>query len=487
MKFTIDKNQFLQGITYNPEFGMEDMYGCDLYRKYGYISGGFKTVDVTTGTISTTISYQVLDNHNMVGRTIDWVVAWGRVYKYDIDHAMMLDSTATKTTYGHAGAEVLKDCLYLGKGSDGTAKIGKLNIGGGSMSAWDSAHFTPGQQTDNLEMVKMYDKIYGCNKDRIFSISDSVTFDASALLLESHTTAISVVPYGETLAIGSIVGEYFPHQAGFHGLGLQRSKLYFWDLTAATFNKDTVIPIEGKIIKLLNKKGVLHAIIQEKDDTISINYYDGNALQPLKKITPLEGTAIGKIGQDAYDIKGDSIYFGNCYSKDYTPKIMQYGKYFDSPAALSNPFIHPSVAPSTVASFDSLKWIKDNELAVAVSDTAGNHTFKRFASANGIYYYNVKTPNLSTGVRQIHKKTKLNFKPLASGDKITIYRNLDFAASWGSIWESVSYARHGAITTYAITKEFPFMNLQYRIDANAIAGDVKLRNVIVDSVDSDEV
>lgn len=169
MRFVIDKNQFLQGITYNPEFGMEDMYGTDIYREYGYMAGGYQGVDITSTSISSTVCWQVLDNHNYTGRTIDWLIKNGKVGKYIVDNGNYLSETTTAATYGSGGAALMKNFLYI---ANNVASVGKLKIkDGGAMGAW-TAQFNVAKTTDFHEMIPFKDVIYGCNRDSIFMISD---------------------------------------------------------------------------------------------------------------------------------------------------------------------------------------------------------------------------------------------------------------------------------------------------------------------------
>lgn len=490
-KFTIDKNTFLQGITYNPEFGMEDMYGTDLYREYGYMSGGYQGVDATTGTVDTTVCWQILDNHNDTGITIDWLVKNGKVGRYDVDHGLYLSETNTTAGYGGGGAALMKNFLYI---ANKTAEVGKLKIGsGGTLGAW-TAVFNIAKTSDYHEMIQMKDVIYGCNKDSIFQISDSATCNNSALVFESNTTAISLAPYGEYLAVGAIKGYYFPSGATFHGNGMWKSKLYFWDTTSPSWDKDRSTDIEGRIIKVLNKKGTLFVILKECNDSISINYFDGNAIQPIKRITPKEGTDLLNIGADAFDIKGDSIYFGLGNSGDSFARVLQYGKgESDAPIAISNPFIALPPLASPVGSIDSIKWTKDNELTVAISDTGTNHSLKVFKNANHYMALIPKTPTIQTGTKQWCEKIKLNFKPLVSGDRLQIYRNIDDAGFESSVWDSCSYASlTGSRDQYTITKGFEFNTLQLQLVGNpgtylANNGNVRIRNIIVDTSDIDTI
>jgi hypothetical protein len=490
-KFIIDKSQFLNGITYNPEFGMEDMYGTDLYREYGYMSGGFTGVNITSTAISSTVCWQILDNHNNTGITIDWLVKNGKVGKYDIDHGQYLKETNTGAGYGMGGAGLLKNFLYLGNKTDG---IGKLKIGtGGALGAFTTGVFTT-KTTDFKEMIPLKDVIYGCNKDSIFSITDSATFNGSALVLESNTTSISVAPYGEYLAIGAIKGYYFPSGATFHGNGMWKSKLYFWDTTSTSWDKDRSTDIEGRILKVLNKKGILYVFLKERNDSISINYFDGNAIQPIKRITPKEGTNLLNIGADAFDVKGDSIYFGVGYSGETIGRVLQYGKgEADSPIAISNPHIVFTPLTSAANSIDSIKWTKDNELTVSISDTGSGHSLKVFKSSGYYMAFEPKTPVMTTGTKQICNKIKINFKPFISEDRLYLYRNIDNAGFESSVWDSCSYTTlTGSKDFYTITREFEFSTLQLKLTCNpgtagANNGNVRVRNIIVESEDSDEI
>lgn len=492
MRFVIDKNQFLQGITYNPEFGMEDMYGTDLYREYGYMSGGYQGVDITSTSISSTVCWQVLDNHNAPGKTIDWIVRSGKVMLYDVDNSQILKETTTAAYCGVGGAALLKDVLYLG---DNTTHIGKLHVASGNMGGFTAGHFTT-KNSDYKEMMPFKDVLYGCNEDSIFSITDSATFSGTALVLESNTTAVSLAPYGEFLAIGSIKGKYQPSLAAFKGRGMYRSKLYFWDTTTTSWDKDRSTDIEGRIIKVINKKGVLFVILKERNDSISLNYFDGNAIQPIKRITPKEGTNLLNIGPDSFDVKGDSIYFGAGYSGELVGRILQYGKgEADSPIAISNPHIIFPPSIQGVNSIDSIKWTKDNELVVSITDTASTpgHSLKVFKAGNYYMAFEPKTPVIQTGTKQICNKIRINFKPFASGDKLYVYRNIDNAGFESSIWDSCSYSTlTGSKDYYVITREFEFNTLQLKLTCNpgivgANYGNVRIRNIIVDTEDSDEL
>lgn len=492
MKFTIDKTQFLNGITYNSEFGMEDMYGTDLYREYGYMAGGYQGVNVTSSSITSTISYIVNDNINDSSTSLSWLTMNDKVFRYNIDTGKIDASVTTAANYGNNGAALMKDVLYLGSRGI-TNVIGKLTVRGGTMGTFTSNWKTI-KYAHYKEMIPFKDVIYGCNRDSIFMISDSATLSGSALVLESNTTAVSLAPYGEFLAIGSLKGKYNPSQGTGAGDGLFRSKLYFWDTTSTSWDKDRSTDIEGRILKVINKKGVLFVFVKERNDSISINYFDGNAIQPIKRITPKEGTSILDIRPDAFDVKGDSIYFGAGYSGETVGRILQYGKgEADAPISISNPYIvfPPSVAG--VQSIDSVKWTKDNELTVSITDTASGHSLKVFKPGNYYMAFEPKTPTMQTGTKQICNKIKINFKPFVSGDRMYIYRNIDNGGFESSVWDSCSYTTlTGNKDHYTITREFEFNTLQLKFTGNpgtagANSGNVRIRNVIVDTENSDEI
>lgn len=491
-KFVIDRNTFLNGITNNPETGYEDLYGVDLYRNLGYVSGGCKSVDATSGSIANTISWILQDACEVVtANSIAWLVGHNKVYRYDIDQNT-ISSTPTAATYGPGGAAQMKNVLYIGANIS-TDKIGKLSLGTGALGAWTGAHFST-KTTDFKEMLRFKDVIYGCNKDSIFSITDSATFSGSALVLESNTTAVSLAPYGEFLAIGALKGKYYPaSEAASTIQGMYRSRLYFWDTTTTSWDKDRSTLVNGRILKVLNKKGILYVFIKDRKDSFSINYFDGNAIQPLQRVTLKEGATILAPQKDAYDIKDDLIYFGitetSTSGGNYTiGRVMSYGSgYAGLKPVLSNPYIHPMILNRPVTQINTLKWIKDDTMIMSISDTASNHSLKLFKPSNGYFYYNIKTPVMYTGQKQICQKIKLHFKPLSTGDVVYIKRNIDNAGFETSVWDSFSYASVGAKTQFVTTREFEFNNLQLRIDANPTAGDVKIKSIIVDTIDSDEL
>jgi len=495
MKFNFDKTNLLTGTTFNSETGYEDLYGVDPYRNLGYFSGGCKSIDATSyESVSATISWVVQD-HNEVNtqNSLAWLVGTNKVYRYNID-TQAISSTATGAAYGPGGAAQMKNVLYIG-GDLTVDKIGKLSLGSGALGAFTAAHFST-KATHFKEMQRFKDVIYGCNKDSIFSITDSATFSGSALVLESNTTAVSLAPYGEFLAIGAFRGRYYPaSEAAATIQGMYRSKLYFWDPTATPSLWDTnrSTEINGRILKVLNKKGILYVFIKDRNDSFSINYFDGNAIQPIQRVTLKEGATILAPQKDAYDVKGDLIYFGvtetSTTGGNYTiGRVMSYGKgYAGLDNALFTPHIHPMIASRPVTQINTLKWVKDDTLLMSISDTASNHSLKLFKPSNGYFYYNIKTPTMYTGNKQICTKIKLHFKPLATGDVVYMHRNIDNAGFESSIWDSCSYAANGAINQFVTTREFEFNNLQLRIAANPTAGDVKIKSIIVDTHDSDEL
>jgi len=488
MKFNTDKSQFLQGITFNPEIGMNDMRGIDPYRELGYMAGGWKSVSVTTGTISSTISHIVVDNETDLDTSIAWLVANNKVSRYYINTGTIIDETSTSANYGAGGAALMSKVLYIG-GDGSSDNIGKLTVDGGNIGTWTGGHFST-KQTDYKEMIKYSDAVYGCNKDSLFKITDSATFAGSELVLESNTTAVSLAPYGEFIVTGALLGRYFPSNAAGTGDGLFRSRLYFWQPDSSTWDKDRSTTIEGRILKVLNKKGVLYVFIKENSDAVSINYFDGNTIQPLKRITINTGTNVIAPDQGAYDVKGDQIYFGLSDTgsvESYSARVMAYGSgYPSAPVALTNPLSHPSVAPSNVSTINSLAWTKPDELLMSITDTGSNHTLKAFKPANGYYAYTLKTPSMSTGDKQWCDNVKVNFKRLSTNDKFNVHRNIDNAGFESSVWASASYSRNGAIDNLIIKKEFEFNNLEIRIDGNRTSGgNTRIKNIIVNSYDMD--
>jgi len=483
MKVIYSKEQFQAGVSFNPETGFEDLRGTDLFRENGFVASGWTSVAMTSS-VAKAPTFMIPDTEISDTASFMWLISasstLGTGYKYKVDDDTIAATVSLGANQGYGGAAKLGNWIYTA-GNFNTTNLGRINLTAVSNSAtWQSFQNT----SDYHELLPFKDVIYGCDGNKIITISDSSTYETNSVAVESGYNNVALAPFGEYLAIGSIKGSYNPSQAT--PAGYYKSKLYFWDTISSSYDEERSTTIDGRILKLVNKKGVLYAIVKDRADSIMINYFDGQAIQPLKRVTIKSGTTMVEPQLDAFDLRGDQIYMGGHYSGSVEGKVLTYGRgNEEAPVGVLNPYTFYAPGSIALSKIYSVKWATPDVLFTSAIDASSTQVTKIFKEANGTFAFAILTPNISAGTTQMLSRLKLNFKPLVSGDAITIHHKVNYASSWTS-WKSISFTNEGAVSTYSITDGLEFDNLQFQITQGA--GDaVKIKNIIIESEDIDKI
>jgi len=494
MKFILDKSIFMKGLQVSPEFGFNRMDGVSLDNVLGFMSAGAGFTQISSDTIDRKIHTLLLDNSNADGsnHSYMWCVADQEVYKLNI-LSSEVTTLATTANYSY-GACIYGDYIYIAKKDD----IGRGALAGtdaGSF-AWNpdfmSTDVTNGGHTLNEDikhpMIVYADRMYIADGEYIGEYrKDTDTFNYRALALEEGWKAVSLAPYGEYLAIGAV------KQVGSGAvIGHRSSKIFFWDTTLSTWDKDRSTLIEGGELKwIVNKRGILYALVFQDSGNFNISYFDGNSVKSIKRLnTDYYGDECDITYEQAKDVLKDKIYFGidsyptNLGGSGMT-KIAQYGSLVPGEDPIFTiPFRPKSGETDNIARITALKWGQDYRLFVAWERIGSPTTYGLSRlSLDGYSTYTIETPIISNeGKKQILKSIRINFKPLASGDDLRIRRNIDYAGFEDSDWKTVSYSTHGAINAIEWGGGFEFRDLQLKL--YSAGGNPKIKSIIIETNDT---
>lgn len=482
-KWVLNKQHFLNGITYNPETGIEDMFGVDIYKDIGYIQGGWEDSAITG--MRNKNKWMIPDTEISDTASFMWFINTttsdsSTIYKYNVDDRTIDNSASISTSQGIGGAVKLGAYIYTG-GDYNCKDLGRITLSTLSNSATYSSF---ANNTDYREMIPFKDGVYACDGDEIVEISVNGTVTQAALKLTPGHQAVSLAPYGEYLAIGALCGKYNPSRG--KPKGFYKSKLYFWDTTPLTdWDVDRSTKVDGRILKLINKKGVLYIVLQDRKDSCTLNYYNRTAIIPLKRITLKEGTDLVIPDNDAYDVKGDQIFMGIDNTGSYNARVLAYGQGdAETPIALTNPNVHSLAGGKTLSEINSVKWGTPNELYVSSIDSDDTSLVTVFKEANHHCGWRIITPNFSTGDKQTLTKFKVSFPPMTTGQSFAVSHKIDNTSTWTS-WDTVNYAElTQSKDTYINTKILEFNTIQFQITKPA--GVVfKIKSIEVDSENQD--
>ena len=493
MKIILDKSTFMKGLQVSPEFGFNRMDGVRLESWLGFIGPGIGGSQVDASNIDRNINTLVLDNSDAAeaSRSYMWCVADQEVYKLDL---LTIEATTLATTADYNyGACAYGDYLYIATAGD----IGRGALAGTATEsfAWNpdfmSIDVGTGGHALNEDikhpMIVYANKMYIADGEYIGEYrKDTDTFNYQAFTLEDGWKAKSLAPYGEYLAIGA-VKDSGSGAAGGH----KSSKLFFWDTTLSTWDKDRSTLVEGGELKwIVNKRGTLYAMIYQDAGNFDISYFDGIAVKSIKRLnTDYYGDATSMSYEQAKDILKDGIYFGiDNYivsgGGSGETRIAEYGSLIPGEDAVFSVPYKPGIASSSTVSraITAVKWGPDYALYASWIDV-GSPTTYGLSRMLGNCTYIVETPIISNeGKKQTLKSIRINFQPLASGDTLAIRRNVDYAGFEDSDWKTLTYSADiDGIKTVEWGGRFEFRDLQFKL-----TGNLKIKSIIIKTDDVPE-
>lgn len=479
-KFVFNQKNFLRGLSKSPTVGkgFPRMDGVDLYRDLGYMSAGYGLEEIDSSDITKEPHQLVLDNSDASGEGNAklWAIANGTIYNVDLDvNPPALSFSSSISTQYTNGAEAFRNNIYIASGS---------NIARGSLAATNSSTLSlsetwqTGLNDSNAQhpMKEMGGKLYVLDGRYVDTITDSATFTSQDLDLEEGWVGISADAYGEFLAIGAIKNPDTSSGYGNDALfGGSRSRLYFWDRTSKSWDKDRSTEIDGKLIWVKNNKGRLYTLIEHRSSLWDLGYFDGNTIKTLKKIDMRDYGTLANAGHEpAKAIVRDSLLFGTKY------RIFRYGA-FDSemPSIVSVPYYDTSITqPQCMCWAEGTR----NQLFLGLYGGDALHALRDSFGSGTPASYIIETPEVShpDGIKQKLRSIKIVTQPLASGDRLDISRKIDNGTWDGSRWKTFTYDNDGAETDLLIDEGFEFSTLQLRLET-ADGDDTQIKSIIIET------
>jgi len=502
MKVVFSQEQFLYGISKSPTVGrgFPRLDGVDLMRDLGYMSAGYGLERVLASSITKAPYHLLLDNSNAdgLGKSYLWGVADDVIYKVDIETSPETLTMSASTASGfNRGALSYKGYLYVASGDDiGRGLISATNS---DAFAWTSSWLTNtiGETTSDSSaphpMIQMKDNMYRLD-GRWIDKYDGTTYTKHALDLETGWVGISPEKWGEFMVIGAVKEpDSYSRYGTLPLLGRKKSRLFFWDTYSESWDKDRSTEIDGRLVWVKNKKGVIYTLVQHKSGVFELGYFDGNTIQSLKKFNFRTWDDCSAIYEPAKDIMSNFIYFAINSATTGFARIMAYGQYDgEMPNTLFNPYyISPAIAkPSSIFSLKWAEGINDAMYMGLYNETAGKTGLYRvqapWSSTGTPGTYNIETPNISGEGKQMMKSIRINHKPLASGDVLYLYRKIDNANWEGAIWATTSYARHPDSVSFSIDEEFEFRDFQLKL-VQPNGANIRIKDIVIESEDIDEL
>jgi len=513
-----DKDDFMYGISKSKELGrgFPRLDGVDLFKDLGYIAAGFRPSHQLSATIDEPINYMALDNTNTDGDADSklWCAGAKNLYKYNIDDATAIEliisgsgnyNKGIAVYRGKATAATRSGYCYVAKDSD----IGRIWLGATDITTWDDNYMStvptgkavlndvdvPHPIKEVASDLFILDGRY-VNRFTCDMAGANAVYTDKALDLEEGWIGISQDEYGEFLAIGAIKDPDVASGYAENDLrGQERSRLFFWDRTSESWDRDRSTDIDGRLIWIKNKKGVLYILLQHRKD-FELAYFDGNTIQSIKRFNFLELDAqkdsVRVHYEAAKDVVGNQILFGlsgNSNVGTARGRVMSFGDYDgEMPLALQAP----------------LWWTKNTE--------APTHFYSLLAAEQGFYYlgvgntgnnglyrvptshetgtevdYNIEAPVISyNGRDQVLDNIQVVLaKAIVSGDILNIYKKVDGGSSWGATWESLNFSKDGGISRKILPDPFNFNYLQLRL-TQGVGDDVRIKQIIVESHDAEQ-
>jgi hypothetical protein len=246
--------------------------------------------------------------------------------------------------------------------------------------------------------------------------------------------------------------------------------------------------ISGDLMNITELEGTLVNSVKNRDGTIILFSNDGsnNVIATLQN----EGLENVKILQ--HDVNnsltslavppGQAIVsYKNGLLFGASPFLMNYGRRtINDNFVLSSPF---STSVGTVSQLGTIGAIKNgssNKYYVGHYDGVNNvHKLSQFSSGNSPNA-SLKFPYEDLGQRILINYVKVYFKPLASGDALTVGLDIDYgtSVSLGDGASNISYTKHGAITS----KRFDLKKNchSFRPTISWVSGGVAISKIIVD-------
>jgi len=222
-------------------------------------------------------------------------------------------------------------------------------------------------------------------------------------------------------------------------------------------------------VKRITTSDVIYNSVNINNDLVfltsdGLKQLGDNGLEPIKSLTSESSSSIAtlvSLGISHSDILNNKIYFGS------TTNIGGFGKKEGNPYIIYQPYDTAGVQIVKIKNFNT-------KLYVSSIKADGSYILQYFSTGNAVA--TLKYPFKDIGQKGIVKYVKFYFKPLASGDAITLGLDTDYGTA--TTLGTATYATDGAITSkrFEIKKQCH----AFRPTVSWTAGGASISHVVVE-------
>jgi len=456
-------NNFTGGISDNDREGNYVMRDIDIFRDYGYLVPGFKKSDIT---ITGQNQHIIEIIHDSLNQRAYLLGNSARIYCVDTSSDTDVGNTfgdGTKNYVIVSGMSEAKGLItYITQDSayrvlfayNGTNK----DIAKGVLTnSWDGANLdrdwgstvpTGGAtlQAGRRDIIKWGGYIWITNGryvGKLDTLAATPIFDPTFFDLGPDWTADRLFSTNHYLGIVASEAQqgsnYFPVVARTNN----KCRIYLHDGVSSSATE--IIPLEGinQIYAIINNNGNIILFADNRSRAHILGVLQENGIEEIKELRfEVDGTVrnfLSPLSQSAITIYKNKVLFG--VGNNYAGLIFGYGrKDINKNYILYQPY---SLSTAVSSQITSLKQVYTDKLYAGYFDGTNYKLAKLTSGYSTSATY--KAGYTDAGQRIRINYVKFYFKPLVSGDSVTVSLDTDYGTS--NPLRTISYAADGAITS----------------------------------------
>lgn len=369
----------------------------------------------------------------------------GKLYKRSSGTWALARTVANSTGQG---LELYADYLYYRQDS----QIGRYGALSGSPSFTDNWQTSNVQTISDWGAIKSFANLVAFGNGKYLAIWDGATFTYNKITFQTgwHVQDLGVM--GEYLVIAVNDNEDVTKA--------RRGFLYFWDGTSSTYNFGIEV-MEG---------GGISSIQSDQDNVFVFPGSTGNIYKYTGKAAKIKRIPFIGEGKTAYIWPGaDTNFRGMCYFglSDGSTNVGYRGVYSwgapekNYPEVLNFEYpISTGTVQGTGVKIGAVKAIGNNLYIGWLDGSTYGIDLVSTSTKQTSVVYESRISSLNT--QAAFTRFKLFFKPLASGESITLKYDPDQSGSWTTAG-SASFSSDGAVTFKLINKEFVATDVQFQV------------------------
>lgn len=314
-------------------------------------------------------------------------------------------------------------------------------------------HFSMLDSDTSYHTMKVYQNLLCIGNGQFLSTID----DSEVVTREALT-----FPKGERVRCIETIGDYLAVSTWKGTLTDGKSRIYFWDGTAPTFN--AFVDIDGVVNSMKNNGENMLFIIHGTQGHISI--YTGG-ITKVRKIKNAEGAIQTFVNPAATEIWESLLYFGNygSTSNNIDTLVYSYGRKSNNyPYSLNKDYPISTGVKTTAVTIGSILGISASKFLVSWKDTSSGTVYgvDIIDNSNAQSSVNFTTlrfrggKNADPNREKSPKAVSLRFDPLTANHKITLAYRINGGTNFTTI--GTIDATTDSSLVGAVYKSFDFTN-----------------------------